>query len=42
VQVDPAALPLDRVDFAFEVVLAVMLGVVPGLGTGRLAPAGRE
>jgi hypothetical protein len=40
-QVDPVALPLDLVDFAFAVVLAVMLAVVLGLGAGRLAPAGR-
>jgi hypothetical protein len=41
VQVDPAALELELVDFALAVVLAVMLVVVPGLGAGRLAPAGR-
>jgi hypothetical protein len=41
VQVHPAALPLDLVDLALAVVLAVMLLVVPGLGAGRLAPAGR-
>jgi hypothetical protein len=40
-QVDPVALPLDLIDFALAVVLAVMLLVVPGLGAGRLAPAGR-
>ena len=41
VEVDPASLPLDLVDLAFAVFLAVMLAVVPGLGAGRLAPAGR-
>ena len=40
--VHPAALPLDLiVDLALAVVLAVMLAVAPGLGAGRLAPAGR-
>jgi hypothetical protein len=41
VQVDPSALELELVDLALAVVLAVMLPVVPGLGAGRLAPAGR-
>jgi hypothetical protein len=41
VQVDPAALPLEFVDIALAVVFAVMLPVVPGLGAGRLTPAGR-
>jgi hypothetical protein len=41
VQVDPAALELELVDLALAIVLAVMLLVVPGLGAGRLAPAGR-
>jgi hypothetical protein len=41
VQIHPAALPLHLVDLALAVVLAVMLSVVPGLGAGRLAPAGR-
>jgi hypothetical protein len=41
VQVHPAALPLDLIDLALAVVLTVMLYVVPGLGAGRLAPAGR-
>jgi hypothetical protein len=36
----PAALEFEFVDLAFAVVLAVMLFVVPGLGAGRLAPAG--
>jgi hypothetical protein len=40
-EVHPAALELEVVDLAFAVVLAVMLAVVPGLGAGRLAPAGR-
>jgi len=40
VQVHPAAQELDFIDLAFAVVLAVMLAVVPGLGAGRLAPAG--
>jgi hypothetical protein len=39
-EVHPAALELEVVDLAFAVVL-VMLAVVPGLGAGRLAPAGR-
>jgi hypothetical protein len=30
-QVDPVALPLDLIDFALAVVLAVMLPAVPGL-----------
>jgi hypothetical protein len=32
VQVDPAALPLDLIDLALAVGLAVMLAVAPGLG----------
>jgi hypothetical protein len=40
VQVHPAAQELDFIDLALAVVLAVMLAVVPGLGAGRLAPAG--
>jgi hypothetical protein len=40
VQVDLAALELELVDLSLAVVLAVMLFVVPGLGAGRLAPAG--
>jgi hypothetical protein len=41
VEVDPAALKLELVDFALAVVLAVMLALVPGLGADRLAPVGR-
>jgi hypothetical protein len=41
VQIDAVALPLDLVDLALAVVLTVMLLMVPGLGAGRLAPAGR-
>jgi hypothetical protein len=40
-QIHPAPLELELVDFALAVVLAVMLLVVPGLGAGRLAPVGR-
>ena len=40
VKVDPVALEFEFVDLTFAVVLAVMLAVVPGLGAGRLAPAG--
>ena len=42
VQVDAAALELELIiDLAFAVVFAVMLPAAPGLGAGRLAPAGR-